>query len=224
LNCISESSDRRFHQYSCGCEADDDAQEVNTQWGRHKAGPFSSPSTPSLKVDFQGSRVTSDGGLILARELDERLGFGELIEEHLTDSRRGKEYAVPFCRPAAAISPQPLGGLPKTLTGVGSTEGKTATLGPTRAGDKDGRKEPHRVALHPMAKHIRSRIKFESSISHDPGIAAHRVGRPCAGHAALWSQRSKHGRSSPDLRKEIGGPAHDPVLDVALTGGQAYGY
>jgi hypothetical protein len=31
-----------------------------------------------LKVDFQGSRVTSDGGLILARELDERLGFGDL--------------------------------------------------------------------------------------------------------------------------------------------------
>jgi hypothetical protein len=29
----------------------------------------------SLKVDFQGSRVTSDGGLILVRELDERLGL-----------------------------------------------------------------------------------------------------------------------------------------------------
>ncbi len=33
----------------------------------------------SLKVDFQGSRVTSDGGLILVRELDERLGLGELL-------------------------------------------------------------------------------------------------------------------------------------------------
>ena len=42
----------------------------------------------SWKVDFQGSRVTSDGGLILVRELDERLGLGELIERHLTDSRR----------------------------------------------------------------------------------------------------------------------------------------
>ncbi len=31
-----------------------------------------------LKVDFQGSRVTSDGGLILIRELDERLGLGKL--------------------------------------------------------------------------------------------------------------------------------------------------
>jgi hypothetical protein len=41
-------------------------------------------------VDFQGSRVTSDGGLILVRELDDRLRFGELIEQRLADSRRGK--------------------------------------------------------------------------------------------------------------------------------------
>lgn len=32
-----------------------------------------------MKVEFQGSRVTSDGGLILVRELDERLGFSALI-------------------------------------------------------------------------------------------------------------------------------------------------
>ena len=43
----------------------------------------------SLKVDFQGSRVTSDGGLILIRELDERLGLEKLIEEQLSDSRQG---------------------------------------------------------------------------------------------------------------------------------------
>jgi hypothetical protein len=50
----------------------------------------------SLKVDFQGSRVTSDGGLILVRELDERLGSRELIEQHLTDSRLGKNTQFPF--------------------------------------------------------------------------------------------------------------------------------
>ena len=50
----------------------------------------------SLKVDFQGSRVTSDGGLILVRELDDRLGFGALIEQHLTDSGRGKNTQFPF--------------------------------------------------------------------------------------------------------------------------------
>jgi hypothetical protein len=50
----------------------------------------------SLKVDFQGSRVTSDGGLILVRELDKRLGFGELIAQHLTESRHGKNTQFPL--------------------------------------------------------------------------------------------------------------------------------
>ena len=40
-----------------------------------------------LRVAFQGSRVTSNGGLILVRELDERLGFGKLVEQHLIDPR-----------------------------------------------------------------------------------------------------------------------------------------
>ena len=40
-----------------------------------------------LRVAFQGSRVTSNGGLILVRELDERLGFGKLAAQHLTDPR-----------------------------------------------------------------------------------------------------------------------------------------
>jgi hypothetical protein len=41
----------------------------------------------SLRGVFQDSRVTSDSGLILVHELDERLAFVELIAEHLTDSR-----------------------------------------------------------------------------------------------------------------------------------------
>ncbi len=56
--------------------------------------PFQLSFNASLKIDFQGSRVTSDGGLVLVRELDE--GFGELIEQHLTDSRRGKNTQFPF--------------------------------------------------------------------------------------------------------------------------------
>jgi hypothetical protein len=54
------------------------------------------PKKNFLKDDFQGSRVTSDGGLILVRELDERLGFGDLIAQHLNDSRRGKNTQLPL--------------------------------------------------------------------------------------------------------------------------------
>ena len=69
--------------------------------GPHSVGdkqnqPFQLSFNASLKVNFQGSRVTSDGGLILIRELDERLGFGELIAQHLTDSRRGKNTQLPL--------------------------------------------------------------------------------------------------------------------------------
>jgi Transposase DDE domain group 1 len=63
--------------------------------GESQKQPFQLSFNSSLKVDFQGSRVTSDGGLILVRELDERLGFSELIEQHLTDSR-GKNTQLPL--------------------------------------------------------------------------------------------------------------------------------
>ena len=63
--------------------------------GESQNQPFQLSFNSSLKVDFQGSRVTSDGGLILVRELDERLGFSELIEQHLTDSR-GKNTQLPL--------------------------------------------------------------------------------------------------------------------------------
>jgi hypothetical protein len=64
--------------------------------GEKQNGPFQLSFNGSLKIDFQGSRVTSDGGVILVRELDERLGFGELIAQHLIDSRRGKNTQLPL--------------------------------------------------------------------------------------------------------------------------------
>jgi len=55
--------------------------------GENQNQPFQLSFNPLLRVDFQGSRVTSDGSLVLVRELDERLGFSDLIARHLTDSR-----------------------------------------------------------------------------------------------------------------------------------------
>ena len=55
--------------------------------GETQKQPFQLSFNPSLKVYFQGSRVTSDAGLILVRGSDERLGFSELIGQHLTDCR-----------------------------------------------------------------------------------------------------------------------------------------
>ena len=56
--------------------------------GEKENKPFQLSFNGLLKVNFQGSRVTSDSGLILVRELDEQLGLGKLIEEHLSGSRK----------------------------------------------------------------------------------------------------------------------------------------
>ena len=64
--------------------------------GETQNRPFQLSFNSLLKVDFQGARVTSDGGLILVRELDERLGLSELMERHLSDSRRGKNIQLPL--------------------------------------------------------------------------------------------------------------------------------
>src|SRR6202162_289166 len=64
--------------------------------GETQNRPFQLSFNSLLKVDFQGSRVTSDGGLVLVRELDERLGLSELMERHLSDTRRGKNIQLPL--------------------------------------------------------------------------------------------------------------------------------
>lgn len=64
--------------------------------GEKQNQPFQQSFNASLKVDFQGSGVTSDGGLMLVRELVERLGIGDFISRHLTDSRRGKDTQLPL--------------------------------------------------------------------------------------------------------------------------------
>jgi hypothetical protein len=58
--------------------------------------PFQLSFNRFLRVAFQGSRVTSDGGLILVRELDERFALSELIGQHLVDSRTGRNRQFPL--------------------------------------------------------------------------------------------------------------------------------
>jgi hypothetical protein len=57
--------------------------------GKKQNQSFQLLFNPYLKVDSQGSQETSDGGLILVRELDRRLGWEKLLEEHLSESRQG---------------------------------------------------------------------------------------------------------------------------------------
>src|SRR5215472_11736253 len=63
--------------------------------GHHPEGDASSAPirlsfNPQLRIEFRGATVTSDAGLLLPRELDERLGVSALIEQDLTDPRTGR--------------------------------------------------------------------------------------------------------------------------------------
>ena len=45
---------------------------------------------PRLRLEFHGSNISSEGGLLLFRELDETLGLHDLAGRSLRDTRTGK--------------------------------------------------------------------------------------------------------------------------------------
>ncbi len=53
-------------------------------------GPLRVDFDRRLKLEFHGSDISSDGGLLPYRELDHALGLTELGGEVLSDTRRGK--------------------------------------------------------------------------------------------------------------------------------------
>ena len=64
--------------------------------GERQEQPFQLSFNPSLKVDFQGSRVTSDSGLLLVHQLDERLGLNAMITDSIMEDRRGRNTHLPL--------------------------------------------------------------------------------------------------------------------------------
>jgi hypothetical protein len=63
--------------------------------GEKQNQSFSLSFNPPLKVDFQGSRVTSGSGLLSMRELDKRLGLSAFLTENVVEGQPAKNTRVP---------------------------------------------------------------------------------------------------------------------------------
>ena len=53
----------------------------------------------SLRLEFHGSKVTSDAGLLAYRDLDDTLGLFDSVSTVLSDKRTGRniQHAMPPC-------------------------------------------------------------------------------------------------------------------------------
>ena len=79
--------------------------------GDAESGAIQLSFNSQLRVEFRGATVTSDAGLLLPRELDQRLGLDALIERHLSDPRTGQQSPIPTAGPFSSGDLQPPGGL-----------------------------------------------------------------------------------------------------------------
>jgi hypothetical protein len=58
--------------------------------GESKKGEIRPEFAPSLRIDFRGTRITSDVGVLMLREVDERSGIIGSMEDSINDFRSTK--------------------------------------------------------------------------------------------------------------------------------------
>ena len=100
--------------------------------GEAKEPPLRPTFDRRIKLEFHGARITSDGGLLAYRDLDEALGLTDTAITKLLDGRRGKNTR------------HKLSGLFRQACSVGSPATRMSTLRSVPAGRGSGAARPVR--------------------------------------------------------------------------------
>ena len=69
--------------------------------GDGEKAPLRLQFKPKIRLEFHGSTITSDAGLLAFREFDDALGLTEIAEDYLQDRRTGRNilhHPVPLLR------------------------------------------------------------------------------------------------------------------------------
>jgi hypothetical protein len=69
--------------------------------GEAEKAPLRLHFNPKVRLEFQGSTITSDAGLLPLRELDEALALTSTASDHLQESRTGRNiqhHLIPLLR------------------------------------------------------------------------------------------------------------------------------
>ena len=64
-----------------------------------------------IRLEFHGSTITSDAGLLACRELDDAMGLTEKASECLQENRGGRNVQHQLIFSSQAVGVQPSGGL-----------------------------------------------------------------------------------------------------------------
>ena len=78
---------------------------METVAGESEAGDLRVGFHRRLKLEFHGSKVTSDAGLLALRDLDDALGLTEMAGQALADSRIGKNNRYTLTAPFTPAAP-----------------------------------------------------------------------------------------------------------------------
>ena len=76
--------------------------------GDGEKAPLRLQFNPKVRLEFHGSTITSDAGLLAFRELDDAPGLSEIAEDYLQESRTGRNilhHLVPLLRQSTAAWP-----------------------------------------------------------------------------------------------------------------------